>query len=65
MPHSVHRVLSICGIRDASASIRGSTHLVNVTKCVIQMLHGGVSRFTFLLYLTPSSRQLLCGSLVS
>jgi small subunit ribosomal protein S5 len=39
----VHRVLSACGIRDASASIYGSTHKINVVKAVIQLLHGGVS----------------------
>ncbi|ORX39383.1 hypothetical protein BD324DRAFT_576679 [Kockovaella imperatae] len=43
VPHSVHKVLSMCGIKDASAMIVGSTHLVNVTKCVIQMLHGGAN----------------------
>ena len=44
VPVSVHRVLSACGIRDASASIYGSTHKINVVKAVIQLLHGGVSR---------------------
>jgi len=43
VPHSVHRILSACGIKDASADINGSTHVVNVMKAVIQLLHGGVS----------------------
>lgn len=52
VPHSVHRVLSACGIKDASADINGSTHKVNVMKAVIQLLHGGVS---FIMIPQPSS----------
>lgn len=43
VPQSVHRILSAAGIRDASASLKGSTHPINVMKAVISLLHGGVS----------------------
>ena len=43
VPHSVHRVLTCCGIRDASAQVDGSTDAIMVMKAVIQLLHGGVS----------------------
>ena len=43
VPTSMHQVLTACGIRDASASIEGSREAVSVMKCVLQMLHGGVS----------------------
>ena len=42
-PHSIHRVLTACGIRDASATIEGSRNPIQVVKGVVQLLHGGVS----------------------
>lgn len=44
VPHVLHRVLSACGIRDASATIEGSRNPLNVLNAAIQILHGGVSR---------------------
>ena len=46
VPPALHRVFTACGIRDASATIEGSRNQVEVVKCAIQMLHGGVSRFS-------------------
>jgi small subunit ribosomal protein S5 len=43
VPPSIHRLLTACGIRDASATIEGSRNAVEVIKCAIQILHGGVS----------------------
>jgi small subunit ribosomal protein S5 len=43
VPPALHRVLTACGIRDASATIEGSRNPVEVVKCAIQILHGGVS----------------------
>lgn len=45
VPPALHRVFTACGIRDASATIEGSRNSVEVVKCVMQMLHGGVSSF--------------------
>lgn len=43
VPPALHRVFTACGIRDASATIENSRNPVEVVKCAIQMLHGGVS----------------------
>lgn len=43
VPPALHRVFTSCGIRDASATIEGSRNPVEVVKCAIQILHGGVS----------------------
>lgn len=43
VPHVLHRLLSACGIRDASATIEGSRHPGNVLAAGLQILHGGVS----------------------
>jgi ribosomal protein S5 len=47
VPPALHRVFTACGIRDASATIEGSRNPVEVVKCAIQMLHGGVSLLLF------------------
>lgn len=46
VPPALHRVFTACGIRDASATIEGSRNPVEVVKCAIQILHGGVSDAT-------------------
>lgn len=43
VPDTVHRILTACGIRDCSASIEGSKDAVMTMKCVLKILHGGVS----------------------
>ncbi len=43
VPPPIHRLLTACGIRDASAKIYGSANPQEVLRCAIQMLHGGVS----------------------
>ncbi|RSH94985.1 28S ribosomal protein S5, mitochondrial [Saitozyma podzolica] len=43
VPPALHRVLTACGIRDASATIEGSRNPVEVVKCAIQILHGGAN----------------------
>jgi hypothetical protein len=47
VPSALHRVFTACGIRDASATIEGSRNSVEVVKCAMQMLHGGVSFSSF------------------
>ena len=47
VPPALHRVFTACGIRDASATIEGSRNPVEVVKCAIQMLHGGVSLLSY------------------
>jgi small subunit ribosomal protein S5 len=44
VPPAIHRLLTACGIRDASATIEGSRNPQEVLKAAIQILHGGVSR---------------------
>lgn len=41
VPHIVHRILTACGVRDASATIEGSRNELNVMNCTLQILHGG------------------------
>lgn len=75
VPPGLHRVFTACGIRDASATLEGSRNPVEVVKCAIQMLHGGVSSlartltqwksFSLFLYSaisTPSPEQQRDGS---
>ncbi|WVQ81198.1 hypothetical protein IAT38_003320 [Cryptococcus sp. DSM 104549] len=41
VPPMIHRVLSACGIKDASAMITGSNNRPEIIKATIQILHGG------------------------
>lgn len=41
VPHIIHRILTACGVRDASATIEGSRNPINVMHCTLQILHGG------------------------
>ncbi|KAK4689128.1 hypothetical protein P7C73_g978, partial [Tremellales sp. Uapishka_1] len=43
VPPAIHRLLTACGIRDASATIEGSRNPSEVLKCAIQILHGGAN----------------------
>jgi hypothetical protein len=43
VPNSIHPLLTACGIKDASATVDGSREVVSVLKCVLALLHGGVS----------------------
>ena len=44
VPPTIHRILTACGIKDCSATIRGSRNPMQVVKATIGILHGGVSR---------------------
>ncbi|ORY28808.1 hypothetical protein BCR39DRAFT_533980 [Naematelia encephala] len=54
VPDTIHRILTACGVRDCSAAIYGSTEKTNVMKCVLSILHGGVSFPSVLLSFFPS-----------
>jgi small subunit ribosomal protein S5 len=43
VPPTLHRLLTACGIRDCSATIKGSRNPMQTLKAAIQILHGGVS----------------------
>lgn len=43
VPPALHRLLSACGIRDCSATIRGSRNDMQVLKAALQVLHGGAA----------------------
>lgn len=42
VPPTLHRLLTAAGVRDCSATIRGSRNPMQTLKAAIQILHGGV-----------------------
>ncbi len=42
VPPALHRVLSACGIKDASGTVKGSRNDMQILKAALQVLHGGV-----------------------